>query len=129
MMNTMTRIGVLACLVAALPHAALAQSKKHEGRTVTGKIVSLSVDDPTDTKGLTAVERRYVVRVRIDSVGNTVLGFGERGKDFGPQRAMFDLLVKAMENDWPVSLRLARVVSGSGKQPAYSSVVSVSVKP
>ena len=97
-----------------------------ERNVVTGYLTSITSGDQSFTKGLTSAEREFAVRVTLDSIQGTVLGFGEFGKSIVAQQAMLDLLMKAMENRWEVSLRLRREASDSRSS---SRIVSVTVRP
>jgi hypothetical protein len=67
--------------------------------------------------------------VELNNVKGPVLGFGEVGKPVEPHRAMLDLLLRAMENGWTVTLRLQREVNPKTKSGNYSRILSVSVSP
>ena len=116
---------LLACMLMLSACRALAQ----DDRAVVGRITSISVDDPTETKGLSRDAKRYVVRVEIDGVTDTLLGFGESGKPIEPHKGMLELLLVAMERGWTVSLLLHRDISEGKSPPSYARIVSVTVNP
>lgn len=127
MSRSLFRVGCVA-VVAAVWCAAALPAGAQDRNTVTGYVTSLTVDDLTFTRGISRAEGRYVVRVALDSTPGVVLGFGEPGKPLAGQREMLDLLMKALENRWQVSLRLRREVSSDGDR-SHARIVSVAVRP
>lgn len=121
-MKTIVPVIVALCVLAVGAVNASAQDRN----VVTGHLTSITTGDQSFTKGLEKAEREFPVRVTLDSVQGTVLGFGEFGKTLAAQQAMLDLLMKAMENRWEVSLSLRRDVSDSRRS---SRIVSVTVRP
>lgn len=118
-----TLIAILAVLLVVSSGQVLGQ----QDRVLTGKVTSLSVDDPTASRGFTRNERRFAVRVGLSGVPDTlVLGFGESGSPITPFAGMLDLLRTAMENDWTVQLRLSRDADSSGNA-AHATIVSVTI--
>jgi len=118
------RIHVMVMLCVLLV-GAVQVSAQDDGNVVTGYITSISTGDQSYTRGLSKWEREFPVRVTITSVQGTVLGFGEYGESIVAQQAMLDLLMKAMENRWEVSLLLRREVSDSRGSSRIVSVTAV----
>ena len=99
-----------------------------DNRFVTGQVTSITVDDPTESRGFSRDERRYAVRIGLTGVPeNFVLGFGQSGSPITPYMGMLDLLKSAMENGWTVQIRLNRDVSG-GSSSSHAAIVSVTVR-
>ena len=114
-------LALAACLL--VPHMVSAQASS----TIKGKVLAISVDDPTDSRDLSRDEKRYVVRVELSTSKNLTLGFGEKGKPVEPLMAMMEVLLRAMENNWTVSLRLSRDVTRSSSA-SYARILSVTVE-
>ena len=96
------------------------------GRMVTGKITSITVDDPAMQQDSSVAERRFAVRITLDTVEGTVLGFAPFRDSGEPkiQQAMFDSARMAFENNFTVVLFLENPISTSVNPRATGSTRS-----
>jgi len=129
-MNRNTALGLAVSLMVCMSFTGFAQNDAAEaGNIVRGNITSITVDDPSHSKGVRKDVGRYAVRIEIDSVDDVLLGFGESNKPLGAQQAMLDLLMLAVKKELPVLLTLHRDLVSGSKQRSHARIVSVTVKP
>ena len=102
------------------------QQTDSSSRVVTGRITSIVVDDPASQPDTTSAERRFAVRLTLDSVEGTVLGFAPRSNSGAVeiQQAMLDTALLAFEQGWPVALSLEHPLTASANPRARGNTRS-----
>jgi hypothetical protein len=115
-------------LILAAPLSTL-PGQEIDRRTLTGVVRTITVDDLSDTLGLSRNQTRYTVRITLEEPANLVIGFGEPGRDLTEiDKAKLALLQQSMQRGYTVAIRLDSVVK-SDITPSHARVVAVSIRP
>lgn len=111
------------CLLGCLGLIVFSTITSAEVHSTTGSIQSISVHDLRNLKGLSSVEQRYVVNLRLNSAPERLFGL-VAGKDDelpGVQQAMLGLLQEALRNRWKVVIRWESSVT------SHAAILSVTI--